>query len=251
MTGKHKTESKKPGKLKASLHPSPPADMRRSTAGGSASDRIADTIVKDILARRRLVGQRLIEADLMNDFEVGRSTVREALKVLAASGVVELVHNRGAVIRALSASDAQELLQVLEMLCGLAARLAAEKIDEGRNRQRFEAATCALLGGDETTVLASVLDQRARYYQVMFDIAANRELNRIMPLPRIHLFRTQFYAFLSRNDVREMANEYRGISEAILAGDTARAEARMRRHLQKTAERTVPLASEAGNLKKG
>lgn len=211
-----------------------------SSPKGSTSARIADAISKGILRRQYQVGQRLVEAELMRAFEVSRSTVREALKMLAASGVVELNHNRGAVVRSLSARDVQELLQVLEMLSALAARLAADNIGRGNNRQRFEAAAKPLTSIDISDGLDRVLSQRARYYQVMFDIAGNKELDRAMPLPRIHLFRTQFYALLSTSDVRAMINEYRGITDAILAGDSAKAESRMRRHIQKTSERTLP-----------
>ena len=37
-----------------------------------------------------------------------------------------------------------------------------------------------------------------------------------------------------------MVNEYRSIAEAILAGDEKKAESRMRRHIQRTGERTLP-----------
>jgi len=183
----------------------------------------------------------------MRDFGVSRSTVRESLKILAASGVVELHHNRGAVIRSLSPDDARDLLQVLEVLSGLGARLAAEKIQDGNNRQRFEAASHPLIQADIPDDFDLILNQRARYYQVMFDIAGNKELNRAMPLPRVHLFRTQFYAFLTKSDIKAMIGEYRGISDAILAGEPSKAETRMRRHILKTAERTLPCYRPTGS----
>jgi DNA-binding GntR family transcriptional regulator len=206
----------------------------------STSDRIVDAISKGILRRQYVVGQRLIEADLMRDLGVSRSTVREALKILAANGVVELTHHRGAIIRALSAEDARELLEVLEVLTGLAARLAASKISAAANRLRFEAVAGPLIEPKAEQDLNLILDQRASFYQAMFDIADSRELNRVLPSSRAHLFRTQFYTYLTKPDLRAMIAEYRGITEAILAGDPVKAESRMRRHLQKTAERTLP-----------
>ena len=74
----------------------------KSPPNGSSSDRVAEAIGVGILKRRYLVGQRLVEADLMAELGVGRSTVREALKLLSATGVVELVPHRGAVIRAIT-----------------------------------------------------------------------------------------------------------------------------------------------------
>ena len=186
------------------------------------------------------VGQRLIESDLTQQLGVSRSTVREALKILAANGVVELVPHRGAVIRGLSLTDAEKLLALLEVLTGLAARLAANNIDRGQNRKLFIAAAKPLIDARSTNELDRILDERARYYQTMLDIADNSELRRAMPMPRAQLFRTQFYGFLSKVDLRAMVTEYRNITKAILAGSGAKAELYARRHLQRTAERTLP-----------
>ena len=206
----------------------------------SSPERVASSITKGVLRRDYVVGQRLIESDLTQQLGVSRSTVREALKILAANGVVELVPHRGAVIRGLSLTDAEKLLALLEVLTGLAARLAANNIDRGQNRKLFIAAAKPLIEARSTNELDRILDERARYYQTMLDIADNSELRRAMPMPRAHLFRTQFYGFLSKVDLRAMVTEYRNITKAILAGSGAKAELYARRHLQRTAERTLP-----------
>lgn len=190
--------------------------------------------------RRFTVGQRLIEADLTRDLGVSRSTVREALRILASSGVVDLMPHRGAVIRALTREDAESLLGVLEVLSGLAARLAAANIHLGGNATRFEAAAKKLIGANTPEALDRVLDERANYYKVMFEIANSSELDRVLPQARAHLFRAQFYHSLTTADLKAMVAEYRAITAAILEGDQAKAEKRMRLHLQKTGERTLP-----------
>jgi DNA-binding GntR family transcriptional regulator len=88
--------------------------------------------------------------------------------------------------------------------------------------------------------LDRVLDERANYYRVMFEIADSPELNRVLPQTRAHLFRAQFYQYLTTADLRAMVAEYRAITEAILEGDQAKAESRARRHLQKSGERSLP-----------
>lgn len=218
----------------------PPTKASAPSDERSTPDRVADAISKGILLRRFSIGQRLIEADLTRELGVSRSTVREALRILAASGVVELNRHRGAVIRALSREDAEQLLAVLEVLSGLAARLAAEHIGQGSNRKRFEAAARRLLEPRAPDQLDRILDERASYYQVMFEIAGNKELDRVLPASRAHLFRTQFYHYLTRSDLQAMVREYQAITAAILAGDGARAEARMRKHIQRSGERTLP-----------
>jgi DNA-binding GntR family transcriptional regulator len=206
----------------------------------SSPERVAATITKGVLRRRYLVGQRLVEAELTAELGVGRSTVREALKILAGNGVVEIVPHRGALIRGLTLSDSENLLDVLEVLTGLAARAAAEKIDRGTNRKLFTDAARPLIEPSDSQQLGRILDDRARFYQVMLQVADNAELERAMPLGRAHLFRTQFYSYVTKADLRAMVGEYRNITNAILGGDGSKAEIYARRHIRKTAERTLP-----------
>jgi DNA-binding GntR family transcriptional regulator len=206
----------------------------------SSPERVADGITKALLRREYGVGQRLIESDLTQRLGVSRSTVREALKMLAASGVVEIIPYRGAVIRGLTRADAENLLAVLEVLTGLAARQAAANIGKGNNQAAFAAAARPLVDPRPTDELDRILDERARFYQTMLHIAGNAELARAMPTWRAHLFRTQFYSLLTKRDLAAMVTEYRNIAGAILGGDGAKAESCTRRHLRKSAERTLP-----------
>ncbi|MFA7667648.1 MAG: GntR family transcriptional regulator [Burkholderiaceae bacterium] len=215
-------------------------ETRRPASRLNTSDQVAHAISVGILKRQYLIGQRLTEAELTREHGVSRSTVREALKTLAATGVVELIPHRGAIIRSFTRTDAEDLLQLLEVLCGLAARLAAQRIGIGENRARFETVTRQLLDHEGDEGLRRMLDRRARFYQTLFEIADNAELNRAVPAARAHLYRAQMYASATHTDLKAMAAEYRAIADAILDGDTGKAEARARRHIENTMRRTLP-----------
>jgi DNA-binding GntR family transcriptional regulator len=75
-------------------------------------------------------GARIPEAELCGRFGVSRTPLREALKVLAAEGIVDLLPNRGARVRAVSLAEARDLLEFLGGLEALAGRLACERISE-------------------------------------------------------------------------------------------------------------------------
>ncbi|MFN8835249.1 MAG: GntR family transcriptional regulator [Betaproteobacteria bacterium] len=219
------------------------ADRRDFPA--SVPDKVVDAVNEGILRRRFSAGQRLVEADLVQELGVSRGTVREALKKLSAAGVVRLEPHRGAFIRSLTRGDAAQLLLVLEALCGLAARLAAGAMDDAGHRRRFARTAEAILSFESNPEGAAFLTERARFYQTMLEIAGNRELERVMPLPHIHLFRTQFHGMLSHRDLRETIREYQEICEAILAGNARLAEQRMCRHIRRTGERIQRLPDSA------
>jgi DNA-binding GntR family transcriptional regulator len=88
--------------------------------------RLRDHIVEGNIAD----GERVPERQLCEMLGISRTPLREALKVLAAEGLVELLPNRGARVRALSERDLGELFDVMGGLEGLAGRLACEHITD-------------------------------------------------------------------------------------------------------------------------
>jgi DNA-binding GntR family transcriptional regulator len=81
-----------------------------------------------ILAGELEPRSRVNEAALCERFGISRTPLREAIKLLAAEGLLELLPNRGARVAALSAVEIEELLQVIGALEGAGAELAAERI---------------------------------------------------------------------------------------------------------------------------
>jgi DNA-binding GntR family transcriptional regulator len=73
-------------------------------------------------------GARISERQLCEMLKISRTPLREALKVLAAEGLVDLAPNRGARVRPLNADDIRELFDLMGGLEGLAGRLACENI---------------------------------------------------------------------------------------------------------------------------
>jgi DNA-binding GntR family transcriptional regulator len=86
--------------------------------------------------RQRLVeghiapGAKLNERELSESLNVSRTPLREAIKMLAAEGLVDLLPNRGAVAAQLDAQAVADAFEVIAGLEGLAGELAAQRITE-------------------------------------------------------------------------------------------------------------------------
>ena len=93
---------------------------------GDVVSGIRDLIIKGELAP----GSRVPERVLCEKFGVSRTPLREALKVLASEGLIDLLPNRGARIVDLTEDDIEEMFQVMGALESLAGELAARKITE-------------------------------------------------------------------------------------------------------------------------
>lgn len=99
------------------------------------ADRIRDLIEHGELAP----GERISEKQLCEKFGVSRTPLREALKVLASEGLVELLPNRGARVKQLTYKMVKDTYDLMGALEGLSGELACQQIsDEGI------AAICAL-----------------------------------------------------------------------------------------------------------
>src|SRR5689334_18256734 len=92
---------------------------------GSLSKVVADELRRGILIGQRKPGDRLVEDRLSAELGVSRVPIREALRLLAAEGLVEVQPRRGASVAEFSAEVAHDLVEVRAMLEGVNARLAA------------------------------------------------------------------------------------------------------------------------------
>jgi len=95
-----------------------------------ASHRIADALRAEILGGRYCPGERIRQEDLAARSGASRIPVREALRMLAAEGLVTLVANSGAWVARLSQAECDEAYLVRERLEPLVLRLSMPRLGE-------------------------------------------------------------------------------------------------------------------------
>ena len=102
------------------------APIERLSLHEEVTHRLRDMIVQGVLAP----GERIQEMALAQQMKVSRTPIREALKVLTAEGLVQLMPLRGAVVRKFSAKDARDMLEVIALLEEYAGHKACQATDE-------------------------------------------------------------------------------------------------------------------------
>ena len=114
--------------LSATAAAAPPAavlPIPRGSLHEEVTARVRDMIVDGTLA----AGSAIAELDLARQLGVSRTPLREALKVLASEGLVELLPGRGAVVKVFTAKDAQDMLALIALLEEHAGRQACRASD--------------------------------------------------------------------------------------------------------------------------
>ena len=200
-----------------------------TTLRGSAIDAVVAAAIDDFRSGHFAPGQRLVEADLVKRYGVGRGTIREAIRRLSGEGLVAVHPYRGASIRTLSDRELTNVLAILEVLNGLAAREAALRIGEGENRARFAAAFERLRDAGARGSFYDAVREREAFFDVISDIADNRELDWVLPKLQILIARVQVPDIMPHERRYE---DYAVIADAILAGDAEFAEHAARRHIR-------------------
>jgi DNA-binding GntR family transcriptional regulator len=134
--------------------------IRRFTLHDQIVSRVRDLILQGTL----VPGSRIVEGTLGRELGVSRTPLREALKTLAGEGLIDFAPGRGAVVHAISARQAQDILEVLTGLEAVAGRHAAVRATDAEiselRRMHNEMVAC--------------FDRRDRlaYYKINFEIHA-------------------------------------------------------------------------------
>lgn len=196
-----------------------------------ATERIADTIRNGVVSGQFVPGQHLIEADLTARLGISRSSLREALRHLQGDGIVAMHRYRGAHICRLTRRESEDLLEVLEQLVRLAARNAA------RSSERAKLMDAAIDASERHRKKAdhrNYLTVRQSFYDALFIMADNAELQRVIPLRRADLFRAQIRPYQTQAQQLAHADGYRLIAEAVQSGVEAAAERAVITHFNAT-----------------
>ena len=110
--------------------PSPPVVLRPGEQRRTAHEFVRDTLRRAILSGALAGGTRLVQSDLATRLGVSTTPVREALRDLAADGLVRFDPHRGGIVNTIDADDFQEIYEIRKLLEPLALRRTVARISD-------------------------------------------------------------------------------------------------------------------------
>jgi DNA-binding GntR family transcriptional regulator len=181
-------------------------------------------------------GQRLVEADLTQEFGISRALLREAFRHLAAEGALELVPNRGAEVRRLTRCEALDLFEIRTELEALAVRRAADRMAIPAVKSAFNAAVGPLLDKPQLSGALEYIAENEAFHRAIFVSAGNETLLDLARKMRLSLIMSQLRVALTPEVLALSQEEHRSVAKAIRERDAALAEAEIRRHLRRATQ---------------
>ncbi len=206
---------------------------RATEAHGGKEHSVADYLSNAILSGRYVPGQRLVEAELTGILGVSRSPVREAFRRLSAAGLLEIVPNRGAVVRRLSKVEALELFEIRTELEALAVRRASANMASLAVRDTFEAAILPIWDTATRHSTADYLRENQQFHAAVIAAAGNGQLIKLNQQLQLSLILAQMSGSLTSPVIAASLHEHRVIASAIRAGDASAADEAIREHLSR------------------
>ena len=203
-------------------------------------EEVAELLRQRIFNRELTPGSWIDELKIAEEYGISRTPLREALKVLAAEGLVTMKVRRGAYVTEVSDKDLSDVYHLLSLLESDAVAVVAERATPA------QLAELEQLHQELETAGRDPEGQRERFFQInerfhmkVLEIADNRwrdqmvsDLRKVMKLNRHNsLFKT--------GRVQESLLEHRAVMAALKARDVPLAAQRMREHFQNGLEAAI------------
>jgi DNA-binding GntR family transcriptional regulator len=206
---------------------------------------VAERLRQRIFAHELTPGTWIDEQKLAEQYGISRTPLREALKVLASEGLVELKPRRGCYVTEISRQDLDDIFPLIALLEG---RCAAEAVD------RAKPADIAMLKAIHNRLEAAARDGRIdaffeanqEFHRQIQDLAGNRWLLTVIQDLRTVLKLSRLHSLSLEGRLQQSLDEHRLIMAALESGEAGRAEKTMHDHLLSGREALAKMQDSSG-----
>lgn len=197
----------------------------------SITDQVYEILHHAIEAGHFSPGARVHEDELANELGISRTPLRLALHQLKRDGVVRIAPRKGIYLVVPTLAEIIELIELREVLEGLAARRAAVCTDRG-----FIAEMEACLAPFSEAALSRQRPRYAaadhRFHAILVAASGSAELRKTLQVINIRLHQHRLENRSASHDLRPIHRQHLALLRALKSGDAERAEALARDHVR-------------------
>ena len=194
-------------------------------------EQVAQRLRQMLVEGRIPPGAKLNERELAELLNVSRTPLREAIKMLAAEGLVELLPNRGAIAVSLSEADVLNTFEVMAGLEGLSGELAAERITP-QELAEIQAMQFEMMAAYTRRDLSAYYSLNARIHNAINAAARNPVLGTVYNQVNARLQALRFRSNQDGEKWKRAMKEHEKMIEALAAHDGAAMREVLQQHLR-------------------
>ncbi|WP_332815305.1 GntR family transcriptional regulator [Ramlibacter sp.] len=200
-----------------------------SLAPRALYEEVAELLRQRIFRRELEPGAWIDEVKIAQEYGISRTPMREALKVLAAEGLVTMKVRRGAYVTEVSEQDLAEVYHLLSLLESDAAAVAATRASEAELRE-LQALHKELEGAVRQREKFFAINER--FHMRLLEIAGNRWRNQMVADLRKVMKLHRHNSLFKSGRIDESLAEHRLVMNALEKRDAAAAQQRMQEHFR-------------------
>jgi len=204
-----------------------------SLAPRALYEEVAELLRQRIFSRELEPGSWIDELKIAEAYGISRTPLREALKVLAAEGLVTMKVRRGAYVTEVSERDMTDVYHLLGLLESDAAGVVAQKASEAQLLElqtlHHELEQAAQPEGQNLKKFFIVNEQ---FHMLLLEIADNRWRNQMVADLRKVMKLNRHNSLLKSGRVQESLDEHRALMVGLVARDSALCQQRMLEHFK-------------------
>jgi len=222
----------------------PNQDITIKKQAAPLRQQVLEALRRAIVSGRLAPKQRLTERSLIEMLGVSRTVIREALRQIEAEGLIEIIPNKGPVVRELSPVEAKDLYRIRAVLEGLAARLFAENASD-EMVDKLEAALGSVIRAYEGEDGEEALDAKTKFYDLLYQGAASPSLASMLGVVQARVWRWRAVGLThpdrAHDRLDESVENLRRLIAAIRNKDGESADRIMRMEVSMAAEEVMRL----------
>jgi DNA-binding GntR family transcriptional regulator len=210
--------------------PRRPCSAKKKTAASPRYEELRNILEQAIIKGELPPGTRLEEQELARRYGVSRTPVRETLRLLASTGLVDMRLRQGAIVATLTIPRLIQMFQVMAELEGLCARLAARRVPQHlleKMEESHGACAAALSSNDPETFY----DANRIFHEAIYTASNNQFLEETTRALRNRVAPYRRYVTYQPGRMIESVREHEAVLAAIRAGDGETADRLMRDHV--------------------
>jgi DNA-binding GntR family transcriptional regulator len=201
---------------------------------------VTDQIRKMIRSGALIKGQKIDEKYLCDTMGVSRTPVRESLRMINSDRLIEIIPHKGAYVSQPPIKEIKDMFEVMSVLEGTCARLAAENMKE-KDFRRIEALHGKLERHYQNRDHEAYLKVNNTLHVFVQELSGNKVLNDVINGLRQKILLYRHKQLYQPERFQESVREHRDLLTAFRDRDPVLAETVMKRHLIKQCEALVRL----------
>lgn len=199
---------------------------------------VADRIREMIQRGDLICGQKIDEKILCESMGVSRTPVRESLRLLHSEGLIDLVPHKGAYVSKPRIEEIKDMFEVMGMLEGMCARLAADRMGRGDLR-KIESLHAKLERRFAEKNRERYLEVNHELHVLLQELSGNQALQGVIFGLRQKILLYRHRQLYQKNRFEQSMMEHREILEAFRERDPENAESAMKEHLKNQCDALV------------